>query len=147
MADSRAACRADAPSRRQPASPAGVRPPRLLSARSARTLYNVADALVPPGPEGAPGGGDVDLVPWLEGRLRRDGPAVARRLGALLLCLEWHPVATLRAPRPFSRLPRSRRRALLARWERSRLAVRRRALASLRATIEEGVAAHSSEGA
>lgn len=108
--------------------PPSLAPPMSLSPRAARTFYNAADALVPPGD--GPGAGDVDLVPALETRLTRWGPL--RRLGfvSLLAALEWQPLALRR--RGFSRLPRAERARLLGRWERSRLAPRRAAARALR---------------
>jgi hypothetical protein len=109
-----------------------------LSPRAARVLYNVADALA----EGAP---PVDVAPFVERQLRHRGVPAARRLWLLLLCIEWQPVAALRDRRGFSWLPRERRRAHLARWERSRLPLRRRAFAELRGWIEAARRAQSSE--
>jgi hypothetical protein len=109
-----------------------------LSARSARVLYNVADALA--GPDAPP----LDVAPAVERQIRHRGAGAARRTWLLLQCIEWQPLLTLRARRGFSWLPRARRRELLAGWERSRLAWRRRALAELRASIE---AARQSSGA
>ena len=110
-----------------------------LSRRSARTLYNVADALCPP--EGTrPGGGDVDVAEAVERRLRWSGVGAARLAWLLLTWIEWQPRLTLRSRRGFSWLPRDRRRELLAVWERSRLAPRRRAHALLRRWIEEALA-------
>jgi hypothetical protein len=119
-----------------------LRAQRVLPAASARTLYNVADAL-------APRGGDVDVAPWVEGRLAQRGPAAARRVRRLLRALEWRPVLTLRGPRGFSWLPREERRRLLERLEHSVLPGRRRAFAELRGWIEEALAeaARQSSGA
>jgi len=113
---------------------------RILGPRSVRTLHNAADALVPPGADGSPGAGDVDLSPHVERSLRHQGPGAARRLVTLLGCLEWQPLLTLRARRSFSALPRARRQELLRRWEHSRLRSRRQALAALRRVVEEGLA-------
>jgi hypothetical protein len=105
-----------------------------LPAASARTLYNVADAL-------APRGGDVDVAPWLERCLAARGPAAARRVRRLLACIEWQPLLTLRARRRFSWLPREQRRRLLEALERRSLVPgRRRALAELRGWIGEALA-------
>lgn len=119
---------------------------RILSARSARTLYNVADALVPPG-EGTPGGGDVDLAPFVARRLRAEGPGAARRLWLLLASIEWLPVLRLRARRGFSKLSLERREAELAGWRHSRLRWRREALGGLEAWVREGLEDHSREHA
>jgi hypothetical protein len=112
-----------------------------LSPRAARVLYNVADALAE---ESAP---VVDVAPFVERALRQRGVDAARRLWLLLLCIEWQPLATLRAGRGFSWLPRERRRALLEGWERSRLGPRRRAFAELRGWIEAAALAAQSSGA
>ena len=106
---------------------------RALTAPSARTLYNVADAL-------APRGGDVDVAALLERRLGARGAAAARRMRRLLAFIEWQPLLTLRGLRRFSWLPRERRRRLLEGLERSLLPGRRRAFAELRAWIEEALA-------
>lgn len=110
---------------------------RRLPPRRARTFYNLADALVPPGD--GPGAGDVDLVPVLEARLARPGPrGAARALGlrALLWALEWQ--ARLRGRRRgFSWLSRAERAALWRRWRESRLPPRRRAAAALEALVGE----------
>jgi hypothetical protein len=106
---------------------------RALPASSARTLYNVADAL-------AARGGDVDVAPSLERRLAARGPAAARRVRRLLRFIEWQPVLALRGLRRFSWLPREQRRRQLLRLERSLLPGRRSAFAELRGFIEEALA-------
>jgi hypothetical protein len=116
---------------------------RLLSPRAARTFYNAADALVPPGPGGEPGAGDLDLVPELEQRLRFEGVGAVRRLWLLLAILEAQPLATLRARRGFSWLPREERRRILDAWRRSRIAARRRAVEGLAALVEGCYAAET----
>lgn len=95
-----------------------------LSPRAARVLYNVADALA------ADGEPPVDVAPAVEREIRRRGVGAARRVWLLLFLIEWLPLATLRARRGFSWLPRAQRRALLAGWQR------RRRFAELRAWIE-----------
>jgi hypothetical protein len=117
--------------------------PRLLSPRAARTFYNAADALVPPGPGGEPGAGDLDLVPELERRLRFEGVGAVRRLWLLLAILEAQPLATLRARRGFSWLPREERRRILDAWRRSRIPARRRAVEWLAALVEGCYAAET----
>lgn len=117
--------------------------PRLLSPRAARTFYNAADALVPPGPDGEPGAGDVDLVPELERQLRFQGVGAARRLTCLLAALEWEPVLALRGRAGFSWLPREARRRILDAWARSRIPTRRLALARLEGLVRECFAAAS----
>lgn len=95
-----------------------------LSPRAARVLYNVADAL--------PGAGEppVDVAPAVEREIRHRGVGTARRVWLMLFLIEWLPLATFRARRGFSWLPRERRRALLAGWEH------RRGFAELRGWIE-----------
>ncbi|MBW2316456.1 MAG: hypothetical protein JRH10_20010 [Deltaproteobacteria bacterium] len=88
--------------------------PRLLPAASARTLFNVADALRPP----APGEVGFDWVAGVEAVLARRGPPSAKRLRAGLRRLEWG--ARLRAGRPFHQLPRSERALLLKRTAQQR---------------------------
>jgi hypothetical protein len=106
--------------------------------RAARTFYNVADALIPPGDDGAIGAGDVDLMPGVEQRLAREGGGGLGRLRLLLALIEWLPVLTLRSRRSFSTLPRARRCEFLDGWQRSRWGARRRAFLRLRGLIEEG---------
>lgn len=112
-----------------------------LSARAARILYNVDDALKR---DGDP---PVDVAPHVARVLRHRGVGAARRAWLLLCALEWQPRATLASRRGFSWLPRERRRALLASWETSRLPARRRAftwLAGLLAEARAAAGAHSS---
>ena len=96
-----------------------------LSARSARTLVNVADALADPA------GLRFDPSPQVSRRLRWEGVGAARRCWLALACIEWQPLLTLRSRRGFSHLDRERRRAQLDGWRRSRLGLRRRVLADL----------------
>ncbi|MDJ0867850.1 MAG: hypothetical protein QNK03_17225 [Myxococcota bacterium] len=89
-----------------------------LPPRAARVFYNVADAWLPPGPGAAPGGGDVDLLPYLPRHLH--APDEARRIAADLLWIEWLPRLLLRSQHGFSWLPRPRRAAWLRWLESSR---------------------------
>ena len=116
---------------------------RRLSPRAARTFYNAADALVPPGPRGEPGAGDLDLVPELERRLGCAGVSAVRRLWLLLAILEAQPLVTLRARRGFSWLPRAQRRRILDAWRRSRIPARRRAAEWLAGLVQRCYAAES----
>lgn len=116
-----------------------------LSARGARTFYNVADALVPPGPgpAGAPGAGDVDLLPalhrrWTQGATPRGSQGAmppACTVERWLARIERAPRLRLR-PR-FSKLPREERVRLLARWEGSPWPARRAAARGLRELVTE----------
>ncbi len=106
---------------------------RVLSPRASRTLYNVADTLVPAGP--GPGAADVDLAPAVEQELRGQGVGAVRRTWLVLTLLEWWPILTLRGRRSFSWTPLEGRRQLLTAWRESRLAWRRAALASLEALV------------
>jgi hypothetical protein len=81
-----------------------------LSPDEARTLYNAADALLPP-PEGAVA---LDWAPGVEAALRRRDPAEARRLRRLLVRLEG-PWGRVLPRRGFSWQPREARRARLRR--------------------------------
>jgi hypothetical protein len=135
-----------------PAPTAAQRPaarPRVLPRACAITFYNAADALVPPGPDGAPGAGDLDLLPAVERRLLHEGPGAARRVGLWLVALEWAPLLRLRDRRRFSRLPHAQRRSFLGGWLGGRCAPRRRAMLHLRALVEEALASagYSSDGA
>lgn len=118
---------------------------RVLSPRACRTLYNVADALLPAGP--GPGAGDVDLAPAVERALRGQGVAAVRRTWLVLALLEWWPILVLRGRRSFSWTPLEGRRRLLAAWRQSRLAPRRHALASLEALVLEAWRQQRPEGA
>jgi hypothetical protein len=100
---------------------------------AARTFYNVADALAPG--DGVPG---VDLAPFVAARIAGRGRAAERRLGWLLLAVEWEPRVMLRGTSGFSWLPRAERRRALARWERSRIPLRRRGFAWLAELVREG---------
>lgn len=97
-----------------------------LSAGAARVFYNLADAWIP-ARDGAPGGGDVDVVAAL-GRHLSDERA-RRRLERTLRLLEWSPRFALRSRSGFSWWPRAQRRAWLERWSRRGPAVVRRAVA------------------
>jgi hypothetical protein len=105
-----------------------------LSPRSARVLYNVADALAP---DGAP---RTDVAPAVERAIRHGGVPAARRTWLLLQCIEWLPRAALSARRGFSWLPREERRAWLRAIEGSRVGPLRRAFAELRGWIEKALA-------
>jgi hypothetical protein len=102
-----------------------------LSPRAARILYNVDDALRPDGAL------PVDVAPHVSRALRHQGVGAARRAWLVLHGLEWEPIVTLSSRRGFSWLPRERRRALLAGWERSALPARRRAFAWLAGMLAE----------
>ena len=110
---------------------------RILSARASRTFYNVADAIAPP--RSGPGAGDVDLIPWVERSLRGRGLGAARWTWLVLTALEWWPIVTLQARRGFSRAPLERRRSVLASWCRSRIRLRREAVRSLEALVDEAL--------
>ena len=83
--------------------------PRLLPPAAARTLYNAADALLPP----EVGSAGFDWVPGVEAALRRRGEPAARRLRALLRRLEW--TSRLRGGGAFFQRPRGERAELLGR--------------------------------
>ena len=108
-----------------------------LPARPARTFYNVADALIPPGPDSGLGAGGADLAPDAARLLRERGAGERRRFLWSLWCLEWQPVVTLRGRGSFSQLPRERRATILRGWQRSRLALFRRAFYLLDDVVRE----------
>lgn len=116
-----------------------------LAPRAARTLYNLADAWLPPGAAGEPGGGDVDLAPAAEALLARERRGAARRLLAALAWLEWEPRVLLRGRRGFSWLSREARRRQLEAWERSVFLPRREAARRLRAWVEASFEAQRGE--
>jgi hypothetical protein len=110
--------------------------PGLVSKRSARTFYNVADALRPP-EAGHAGAGDVDLVPALTAHLRWQGVGAARRFFCILFLIEWLPALGSGRGRRFWRLPRAERQRHLERWRSSRLRLRRESLEWLEALVDE----------
>lgn len=110
--------------------------PGPLARRLVPALYGVADALVPPQP-GRRGGGDVDVAPGVARRLLHRGPATVRRIHFVLALLEWLPRVRVSGLRPFSRLPRRGRIALLTSLRHSPIPPLRRALAELEALVEE----------
>ena len=112
---------------------------RLLSPPRARTLYAVADALLPPGPSEPggvrPGGGDVDLAPLVEEHLARAERARVWETRILLFLLEWWPRVALRGPRGFSWLSRAERLRVLESFQHGRFRSFRRASGELRALV------------
>ena len=109
-----------------------------LSPRAARVFYGVADAWIPPR-DGAPGGGDLDVVAALAAQLRT--PRERRSLERTLWLLEWSPRFLLRSLRGFAWMERDARRAWLDRLAASRVEAVRLALASLRARVSDSYAA------
>lgn len=88
-----------------------------LSPRAARVFYGAADAWFPPGADGTPGAGDLDVVAHLGPHLR--GVGDRRRLQRTLAWLEASPRLLLHSRRGFCWLSRDERRAWLERGERS----------------------------
>lgn len=119
-------------------------PGPLLPPAAARTFYNVADALLPPGP-GRPGGGDLDLLRVIEQNEALRAEADWRRVRRTLRWIEWGPLWSLRSGRGFSWLCREQRRALLGRWSEGRPEGRRRVLGELRRLVQEAYAAAERE--
>jgi hypothetical protein len=111
----------------------------LLSPTRARTLYAVADALLPPGPHDPAGarlgGGDVDLAPLVEERLARAERVRVWETRILLFVLEWWPRVALRGPRGFSWLSRAERLRVLESFLHGRFPSFRRASGELRALV------------
>jgi hypothetical protein len=89
----------------------------------------------------------VDLAPGVARRLR--GVGERRALEWALWWIEWEPRLRFQSLRGFAWLPRQRRQELLAGWEGSRFASRRRLAARLRELVEEAWAEclHSRAGA
>jgi hypothetical protein len=106
---------------------------RHLPPSAARTFYNAADALLPPG--AGPGAGDVDLAIGLEARLAHW--SAWRRAGfvALLALLEASPRLSLRGG--FSWLSREERARRLERLEHGPLLPLRAAARALRGLVGE----------
>lgn len=88
-----------------------------LSARAARVFYGAADAWFPPGEDGTPGAGELDVVAHLGPHLR--GAGDRRRLERSLAWLEASPWLLLHSRCGFCWLSRAERRAWLERGERS----------------------------
>ncbi len=101
---------------------------RILSQRSARTLYNAADAWGIESPDRIEG-----LGPAVTKRLRHEGVGAARRTWAALAWIEWRGIATAPRGRGFSRRTREQRREFLDRSGRGW------AVAWVRALIREAV--------
>ena len=127
----------------------------LLSPARARTLYAVADALLPPSPgdggAGNPGGGGVDLAPLVEARLARAERARVWETRILLFLLEWWPRLALRGARGFSWLSRAERLRVLESFQHGRFEICRRASRELRALVlgagQEALGRYSLPGA
>jgi hypothetical protein len=111
---------------------AGERPSEGLAPRAARVFYNAADAWLPPGAGGAPGGGDADLVARLV-----LAPGERRRLERALRWLEWSPRLLLHARRGLSWLARAERRAWLEHLEHRGPPPLRRAAARVHRAVEQ----------
>ncbi len=94
---------------------------RPLSRRSARTLYNVADARLPDGQSLS-----KDFAPDYERLLRHEGVGAARLNWIALHWIEWEPRLALRGLRSFSKCDRDARRQTLERFRRARLTQKRR---------------------
>lgn len=109
----------------------GTPPP--LAPQAARVFYGVADAWLDPQDGDDPlAVGDPVAGLGALGLTARD----LRRLGRLLMLLEWSPRLALRSRRGLAWLPRDERRAWLARLARHRSAWLRRSLAELRGIVE-----------
>ena len=117
-----------------------------LSPGAARVFYGVADAWIPPR-DGAPGGGDLDVVAALAQQLRssRERHALARTLWLL----EWSPRLSLHSLRGLAWMERDERRAWLDRLEGSRIDAIAHSVASLRERVGRSysVASQSLPGA
>ncbi len=133
----------------------GRAPARLLSPPRARTVYAIADALLPPGPPGeagtSPGGGGVAVAPLVEARLAHAERAHLWELRILLLLLEWWPRLALRGRRGFSWLSRAERLRVLESFQHCPLPRCQRSSSELRALVlgaaQEALGAYSLPGA
>jgi hypothetical protein len=116
----------------------GRTPGGLFSAQQARTLYALADALLPPGPPGeSAGGGSVDIAPRVEARLADAEREKLWQVRILLLLLEWRPRLELRDRRGFAWLSRAERLRLLEAFEHSAFRGLRRLSGELRSLVLE----------
>ena len=104
-----------------------------LSPRAARVFYGLADAWIPPR-DGAPGGGDRDVVAALASELRSSGER--RRLERMLWLLEWSPRLLLRSMRGLAWMERDARRAWLERAEHCRSRRVREAMRALHRLVD-----------
>jgi hypothetical protein len=128
---------------------------RLLSPPRARTLYAIADALLPPGPAGAaggsPGGGGVDLAPLVEARLAHAERARVWEMRIMLILLEWWPRLALRGRRGFSWLSRAERLRVLESFQHGTFQRFRHSSRELRALVlgaaNEALGSYSLPGA
>lgn len=110
---------------------------RLLSPPRARTLYAIADALLPPDPaDGSPGGGGVDLAPLVEAQLAHAERARVWEMRIMLILLEWWPRLALRGRRGFSWLSRAERLRVLESFQHGAFRRFRRATGRLRALVQ-----------
>jgi len=100
-------------------------------AEDEKRLRAVLDALVPRGGPFPLGAADTDLESALTRYFASLHPLGPLGLRLLLLALEYGPVVFDRT-RPFSQLGPDQRARALAAWERSRLALRRQLIASLK---------------
>ena len=99
--------------------------------RTARTLYNLAEAAWPACEP-------VRFVERVERELRAAGPSAARRVWATCLWLDLEPLLTGRARMRFWRLPIEARAAAAERLARSPLASLRRSFERLADCAREG---------
>jgi hypothetical protein len=133
----------------------GRAPGRLLSPQRARTLYALADALLPPVPTadtgGSSGGGGVDVAPLVEARLALTERARVWEMRILLFLLEWWPRLALRGRRGFSWLSRAERLQVLEGFQHGTFRRCRRASSELRALVlgaaNEALGSYSLPGA
>jgi len=129
------------------------RTPRgLFSAQQARTLYALADALLPPGAPGeSPGGGSVDIAPRVAARLADAEREKLWQLRTLLFLLEWRPRLEPRGRRGFAWLSRTERLRVLEAFEHSAFHRLRRVSGELRSLVldaaNEGLKPYSLPGA
>jgi len=130
-------------------------PGGILSPERARTLYALADALLPPGPQDepgrSPGGGGVDVAPLVEARLAHAERSRVREIRLMLILLEWWPRLALRGRRGFSWLSRGERLRVLESFEHGAFRSCRRATNDLRALVlgaaNEALGSYSLPGA
>ena len=90
----------------------------ILGVHRARTLYNLADAMLPGALARRPDGSSIDLLPAFEASLRHEGLGSIRRNWVLLVVLDWWPVLAGPDRRRFWRLDRTARADVIERLSR-----------------------------
>ncbi|MDJ0787144.1 MAG: hypothetical protein QNK05_10095 [Myxococcota bacterium] len=89
----------------------------ILGVRSARTVYNLADAILAEPDRRGPDGAVRDVLPAFERALRHEGLGAIRRTWLCLLLLDYWPLLAGPARRRFWRLEAADRERCFAKLE------------------------------